>query len=79
MQTSVHIVTPSNVRILLRRKGKVSLTPKRNTESIEIEKWLKKEIAGDLVQAKRCCLSTARSVKARIRIYMYSQFQLRLN
>ena len=38
MQTSVHIVTPSNVRILLRRKGKVSLTPKRNTESIEIEK-----------------------------------------
>ena len=38
-------------RIPLRRKGEVSLMTKRNTESIEIEKWLKKEIAGDFLRA----------------------------
>ena len=36
-------------RILLRRKGKVSLMTKRNTESVEIEKRLKKGIAGDFL------------------------------
>ena len=40
------------VRVLLRRKDiKVSLMTKRNTESIEIEKWLKKAIAGDFLCA----------------------------
>ena len=38
-------------RISLRRKGIVSLMTKRNTESKEIEKRLKKEIAGDFLQA----------------------------
>ena len=38
-------------RIPLRRKGIVSLMTKRNTESIEIEKWLKKEIAGYFLRA----------------------------
>ena len=31
--------------------GKVSLMTKRNAESIEIEKWLKKEISGDFLCA----------------------------
>ena len=39
------------VRVLLRRKDKVSLMTKRNTESVEIEKWLKKAIAGDFLCA----------------------------
>ena len=38
-------------RILLRRKGKVSLMSKINTDSKEIEKQLKKEISGDFLQA----------------------------
>ena len=60
-------------KILLRRKGKVSLTTKRNTESVEIEKWLKRLPE---TYVKRCCLSTARSAEASISIY--SQIQLRL-
>ena len=39
------------VRVLLRIKDKVSLMTKRNTESVEIEKWLKKAIAGDFLCA----------------------------
>ena len=35
--------------ILLRRKGKISLTMKRNTEIVAIEKRLKKEVAGDFL------------------------------
>ena len=37
-----------------------NLDDEENTESIEIEKQLKKKIAGDFyVQANRCCLSSA--------------------
>ena len=52
-----------------KRQSHVSLTTKKNTESLDIEKRLKKEIARDLVQVKRCCLLTARSVEAGISIY----------
>ena len=38
-------------RTPLRRKGIVSLMTKRNTENKEIEKRLKKEIAGDFLHA----------------------------
>ena len=61
--------------ILLRRKGQVSLTTKRNTDSIEIEKQLKKRLLETFyIQVKRCCSSTARSTEAKINI-----IQLRLN
>ena len=62
-------------RILLRRKGKVSLMAKRNTESVEIEKQQKKEVF--YMQAKRYHSSTARSAEAGID--KYSPFQLHLN
>ena len=52
-----------------KRQSHVSSTAKKNTESLDIEKRLKKEIARDLVQVKRCCLLTARSVEAGISIY----------
>ena len=49
-----------------KRQSHVSLTTKK---SLDIEKRLKKEIARDLVQVKRCCSLTARSVEAGISIY----------
>ena len=91
MQTSAHTNTvqchasnaPSQAlstwilgaRILLRRKGKVSLTTKRNTESIEIEKRLKKGIAGDFLRAGEEMLF----VNSKVSWSQNSLFQLRLN
>ena len=53
------------------KKGQVSLTMKRNTGCVEIEKWLKKEIAGDFL-----CTG---SWSAEAGISIYSQFKLHLN
>ena len=41
----------------------------KDTESIEIEKQLKKEIRDVYVQVKRCCLLITRSAQAGLSIY----------
>ena len=53
MRTSVHTLShrlmPHSLSQL--NTDKVSLMTKRNTKSIEIKKWLKKQIAGDFLRA----------------------------
>ena len=50
VSNSFNMDSGSEAMIVLRRKGVVSLTMKRNTESVEIEKRLKKEIAVDFLR-----------------------------